>query len=55
MLYSVWNVTKQNWATSTNYSTEAEASALMARIVRACKDEYIVKGRKFGSIGGEGT
>lgn len=51
MLYSVWNVDKNNWATSTNFSTEKEARALMACIMRQCHDKYEIKERKFGTIG----
>ena len=50
MLYSVWNVTKKAWATSTNFSTEREAGNLLSVIQRQCKDEYAVRGRKFGTI-----
>lgn len=50
MLYSVWNVTRKSWATSTNFSTRGEAARLMACIVRQCTDQYEIKGRQFGTI-----
>lgn len=51
MLYSVWNDTAQRWATSTNFSTRAEAESLRRVIVSKIVARYVVKERKFGSIG----
>lgn len=50
MLYSVWNLTRKSWATSTNFSTEREAADLLATIVRKCHDRYEVRPRQFGTI-----
>ena len=50
-VYSVYNVTRKQWSTNTNYSTKAEAERLMACIVRQCKqDTYEVQERKFGTL-----
>lgn len=49
-LFSVWNVTRRQWATSTNYSTEEEAERLIRVIKRQVRDEYEVRPRKFGSM-----
>ncbi len=50
-LWSVWNHNKSNWATSTNYSTQAESLALIDTIKRQIKDaRYEVRGRPFGTI-----
>ncbi len=50
MLYSVWNCTRNAWATSTNYSTEAEARRLLKTITSGCRGVYEVRARKFGTI-----
>lgn len=49
-LYSVWNVTRRQWASGTNYSTEQEAESLLKTIKRQCRDDYEVRGRKFGTM-----
>lgn len=50
-LYSVYNVTRETWATSTNFSTHAEAERLLNTIKRQCRDNYAVRERPFGTIG----
>ena len=51
-VYSVSNVSKNNWATSTNYSTEVEALRLMKTIIDGkCRDTYAVRPRPYGSLG----
>lgn len=50
VLFSVWNKTREAWATSTNYSTRYEAEKLKRIIIKQCSDYYEVKERPFGTM-----
>lgn len=49
-LFSVWNKSRGDWATTTNYSTQREAHALRKVIEAVCSDKYEVRERAFGTI-----
>jgi len=50
MLFSIWNITQNAWATETNFSTRAEAAKLLGKIYQQCRDEYEIRPRKFGTL-----
>lgn len=49
-LYSIFNCTRNVWATSTNFSTLEEAQVLLAKITKQCRGVYEIRERRFGTI-----
>lgn len=51
VLWSVWNDHLQDWATSTNYSTQGEAMDLLKTICSQCPpSHYRVVARPYGTM-----
>ncbi len=48
--YGVYNVTRDTWATSTNFSTREEAEQLLRTITAVCRDNYMVRAKAFGTL-----
>lgn len=49
-LYSIYNLTRDAWATSTNFSTIQEAEVLLRCINKSCRDLYEIRARLFGTM-----